>query len=98
MSASAKNTERLSIRLSSESKQAIAQAATVSGQSISDFTVSTVLREAREVLDENHRTRLSGRDWKRFIAALEKNETEPNAALKAAAKQYEKRIVNTTRR
>ena len=98
MAATSGNTERLSIRLSSESKHAIAQAATITGQSISDFTVSIVLREAREVLHENHRTRLSDRDWKLFIEALEETDAEPNAALKAAAEQHEKRIVKTPRR
>ena len=83
---------RINVRLSSDLKQTIEEAATVLGQTVSDFTISTIIREARQVIQEAQCTRLSNRDRDAFLAALTAKSTQPNAALKRAARRYKKRM------
>ena len=83
---------RINVRLDSELKQIIEEAAAALGQTVTEFTVSTVVREARQVIQETQFTRLSNRDRDRFLAALDATDSKPNEALKAAARRYKKRI------
>lgn len=82
---------RINVRLPSELKQTIEEAAAALGQSVSEFAISTVVREARQILQEAQVTRLSNRDRDRFLSALDSADARPNAALKAAAKRYRQR-------
>ena len=91
MATVARNDARINIRLSSELKQTIEEAASALGQTVSEFAVSTVVREARQVLQNVQITRLSNRDRDRFLEALDAVDANPNAALKAAARRYGKR-------
>jgi len=84
------NDARINVRLSSDLKQTIERAAAVLGQTVSDFTISTVVREARHVIQETQLTRLSDRDRDTFLAALDDADGKPNAALRAAARRYKK--------
>jgi uncharacterized protein (DUF1778 family) len=86
-----KSDARINVRLPSQLKQTIEEAAAAMGQTVSEFTVSTVVRQARQVLQEAQATRLSNRDRDRFLAALDAVDSRPNAALKAAARRYGKR-------
>ncbi len=86
-----KSDARINVRLSSDLKHTIEEAAAALGQTVSEFTVSTVLREARNVLQNAQVTRLSNRDRDTFLAALQESNA-PNDALKAAARSYKKRI------
>lgn len=79
---------RINVRLPSALKQTIAEAAAALGQSVSEFTVATVVQEARQVLQTAQVTMLSKRDRDRFLAALDDADASPNAALKAAARRY----------
>lgn len=85
----AKADDRINVRLTHELKQTIEAAAATLGQSVSDFVVSTLVREARQVLQEAEVTRLSNRDRDRFLAALKA--ARPNASLKTAASRYRQR-------
>jgi uncharacterized protein (DUF1778 family) len=80
---------RINVRLPSELKQTIEEAAAALGQTVSQFTVSTVVREARHVLQQAQTTRLSNRD--RFLAALNAVDSKPNTALNVAARRYRAR-------
>jgi uncharacterized protein (DUF1778 family) len=82
----------INIRLSSELKRTIKEAAAALGQSVNGLTVSTVVREAREVLEEVRSTRLSNRDRDAFLAALDDIDAEPNTALQDAALRYRSRL------
>ena len=82
---------RINVRLPSELKQTIEEAAAALGQTVSEFTVSTIVQEARQVLQAAQVTILSQRDRDRFLAALNDTEAKPNAALKSAARRYGKR-------
>jgi uncharacterized protein (DUF1778 family) len=82
---------RINVRLPSELKQTIEEAAAALGQTVSEFTISTVVQEARQVLQAAQVTRLSQRDRDRFLEALDDVDATPNAALRAAARRYGKR-------
>jgi uncharacterized protein (DUF1778 family) len=81
---------RLNFRLQRDQKSLIEKAAAVSGQSVSDFAVSSMLRAAQETIQSAATTRLSLRDGEVFLRMLE-SDAEPNAALKRAAGRYRKR-------
>ena len=85
-------TARINVRISSELKETIEDAAAALGQSVNEFTISTVVREARLVLQESQVTRLSNRDRDLFLKMLDDVDRKPNAALQAAAKRYRKQL------
>ncbi len=91
MTATAKSESRINVRLSRELKQTIEEAAAALGQTISEFTISTVIREARQVLQDSQITRLTNRDRDAFLAALESIDAKPNDAMKSAARRYKRR-------
>ena len=86
-----KSDARLAVRLNRESKQVIEKAASACGQSVTDFTISTLLRSANDVLEQQQNIHLSSRDRDRFLAALDSS-TQPNEALRRAAEQYKQRF------
>ena len=83
---------RLNFRLPSDLKEVIEEAAASLGQSVSDFAVSTLVHQARSVIEQRNVTALSDRDRDRFIALLEDAEARPNAALVKAAKRYKRSL------
>lgn len=85
------NKTRMDFRVSVESKAIIEQAASLSGQTVSDFAVSTLIKSAQEVISQHRQTKLSERDFKIFLEMLE-SDGEPNEALKKAAENYKKRM------
>ena len=82
------NDARLNFRLPTELKQTIEEAAARTGQSVSDFAVSTLVRTARDVIEQESCTRLSNRDRDVFVSLLDDTETHPNEALTAAARKH----------
>ncbi len=87
-----KNDAQLSFRLSQELKVTIERAAAQLGQSVSDFAVSTLVREARTVIREHDVTELSERDRDIFVAILDDADATPNEALRATAERYKKEM------
>jgi len=81
---------RLDVRLSAEQKQLIEQAASHQGLTLTGFAVSTLLKAARDAMEQATVTTLSSRDSSIFLDMLEA-EGKPNAALKAVARRYKKR-------
>jgi uncharacterized protein (DUF1778 family) len=84
----APNDARLNFRLPAELKQTIEEAAACTGQSVSDFAVSTLVRTARDVIEQEKVTRLSNRDRDVFVSLLDDENARPNEALRAAARKY----------
>jgi uncharacterized protein (DUF1778 family) len=82
---------RLNFRLPAELKQTIEEAAARTGQTVSDFAVSTLVRTAREVIEQERITRLSNRDRDVFLSLLDDKEARPNRALTAAARKHKNR-------
>ena len=85
---------RLNFRLEPALKQVIEQAAAVTGQTVSDFAVSTLVQAARQVVQQRDVTELTSRDRDRFLALVDDVDRKPNKALKAAAARYRKRRGN----
>lgn len=82
-----KNDDRLDFRLNSEAKRTIEQAAAVSGQTIKQFAVSTLVQAAEEVLERHRTIQLSNRDRDLFLALLDSDQ-RPNNALREAAERF----------
>ena len=82
---------RLDVRLSEEKKRRIEQAASYLGQTVSAFTVATLVREAEEVVERFGMMRLTDRDRDAFLSALD-NPPRPNARLRKAAKRHAKTV------
>jgi uncharacterized protein (DUF1778 family) len=61
---------RINVRLPSKLKRIIEDAAATLGQTVTEFAISTVVREARQVLQDAQVTRLSNRDRNQFLKAL----------------------------
>jgi uncharacterized protein (DUF1778 family) len=74
----------LSVRLPSELKNVIEQAAASLGLSVNDFAVAALVQAARSALHQQRVTELSERDRDVFVALL---------ALIDAARKYEKLLV-----
>jgi uncharacterized protein (DUF1778 family) len=84
-----KNDDRLDFRLNSEAKRTIEQAAAVSGQTMKQFAVSTLVQSAEEVLERHRTIHLSNRDRDLFLALLDSDE-RPNDALREAAERFKR--------
>lgn len=82
--------DRLEVRLSTEAKRKLKQAAIISGKNLSEFTVSILLDRAEEIIQSEHRITLSNRDRDKFLEALE-SDSPPNATLMRAARRYRDR-------
>ena len=89
--ATATQGKRLDVRLNSKHKQMIEQAADLLGQTLSSFTVSTLVREAEQVIERFGVLRLSTRDRDTFLAALD-NPPKPNARLRKAARDHAREV------
>ena len=90
MSDMQKSGARLDFRLSPSAKEMIEQAAVVSGQTISDFAVTTLVKSAQEVLKRHQQRQLSDRDRDLFLQIVDQA-PRPSAALRRAAAGYKKR-------
>jgi uncharacterized protein (DUF1778 family) len=85
-----KSDARLNVRLPAELKTMIETAAAQLGQSVSDYAVSTLVQNARNVLHQHTVTVLSNHDRDIFVALLDNMDAKPNKALLEAAKRYRK--------
>lgn len=79
---------RIDFRLPSDLKEVIEQAATLRGQSLSDFAVSTLVSSAHEVIQQSRVTELSNCDRDIFISVIDDADAHPNEALIDAAREY----------
>ena len=82
---------RLEIRSTPTQKSVIERAASLLGESVSSFVLSTALRDAVRIIHDHQVTELSVRDWASFEAILEED-LEPSTHLKEASRQYKTRV------
>ncbi len=80
---------RIDCRLEIEDKQLIEHAASLLGQSVTDFMILNAKRLAKRIIQNETTTRLSERDYQRFIEIMD-SDAEPNTALKRAWSKYSK--------
>lgn len=83
--------ERINFRLEAQHKHLIEEAARITGQSVTSFALSTLMRSAQEIVERFGRTTLSDRDRDLFLALLDADD-EPEPALLAAVADYKGRI------
>ena len=83
---------RLNVRLPGKLKKMIEAAAVHTGQTVSEFAVSTLVEQAQRVIQQSTVMELSNRDRDVFLKALDDLNAKPNLALRKAAKNY-KRLV-----
>jgi uncharacterized protein (DUF1778 family) len=84
-------TARLDLRLDSERKRLIEEAAGLLGQSVSAFTVSSAVRQASQVIERFGALSLSDRDRDAFVKALD-SPPKPKARLRKAFKAHDKQV------
>jgi len=68
---SALKSERLELRLTAKQKRMIEQAATLSGRSVTDFSVPVLVDQAAEVIREDRELHMSEEAWGRFNEILD---------------------------
>lgn len=78
---------RFDFRLDLAHKEQIERAAAISGVTVSSFATAALLRAADEAIERASTRTLSARDSQAFMAMLA-DDSEPNVALKKAAKRY----------
>lgn len=83
--------DRLEVRMDRNHKSLVEQAAEFLGQTLSAFTVSTLVEKAREVVQQHQGIQLTDRDRDRFLTMLD-HPPRPNAALKKAAKRHSESV------
>ena len=71
----------LHLRLPEAMKRRIEDAATIRGQTVTDFVKAAVLDRAEEVLAQEQRLQLSEEGMRAFLAVLD-NPPEPNGKLR----------------
>ncbi len=81
----------LTLPLPGKNKDLIEEAASLTGQSLTDFAITTLLKEAAAVVKTHRQIRLSNRDRDLFLALLETDD-EPSETLKRAAEKYKQQM------
>ena len=80
---------RLNFRLAPEIKARVARAATIVGQDLTEFAVSTLSQKADEVLERHDNVLLGSKDYQFFLDALGAADAgEPSEKSSSAADEY----------
>jgi len=82
-----RKTDRLEARIQSRQKAMLQRAASIRGQSLTDFVVASATDAARRVIRESEILELSERDQRGFAEAL-LNPPDASDRLKRAAREY----------
>ncbi len=83
MPRTARRQERISLRVSPQSKQKLERAAAYADKTLTDFVIDVALQNADAVMREHEAIALTGDEWERFRRLL-LNPTTPNKRLKRA--------------
>jgi uncharacterized protein (DUF1778 family) len=83
--AAVSDNSRVALRVRSSDKAVLLRAAAIEQTDLTNFILRTVLREARQVIEEHEKVNLSPRDSLRVLKLLE-NPPAPNAKLRKAAR------------
>jgi uncharacterized protein (DUF1778 family) len=69
---SALKNERIELRLTEDQKRTIEQAATISGRSVTDFSVPVLVEQASEVIRQDRELHMSAQAWDAFNEILDR--------------------------
>lgn len=83
----AQRQERLSLRLSPESKQTLERAAAYLDKTLTDFVIDVALRQAEQVVHSHDAIVLTSEEWTRFQALL-LDPPPPNERLQQALDEH----------
>jgi len=83
----AQRQERISIRLSPQSKRTLERAAAYSDKTLTDFVVDVAMRKADAVVRDHEVIALNAAEWERFQDLL-LNPPEPNETLRQALDEH----------
>jgi len=89
-----RNSERMNFRTKPRIKQTIQRAAALAGVDDSVFTMNAAYQFAMETIAAHERTVLQPEDHAAFFEALD-NPPAPTGALRAAARQYRRRVASS---
>ena len=78
---------RLSSRVDARIKQRAEEAASLLGQSITDFTEAALAEKAQVILERHERITMSERDFARFVEMIE-NPPPPTQKLREALAEF----------
>ena len=81
--------DRVNLRVDSDSKDTLERAATYAGTTLSDFVLSNALSAAHDVIQSHEVVALSKNDWDAFFDALVAP-PKPNERLKRALRRHDK--------
>jgi len=90
--ASVPSNERISFRTNIEVKSMIERAASLLGQSVTDFAIAALVNNSKQVIKEHESIRLMGRDREAFFLALQ-DDSGPNEFMKRAKQAHKTLIV-----
>ena len=82
--------QRVALRVRAADKAVIMRAVALANTDMTTFILRTALREARTVIAEHERVKLTKRDSRRVLELLE-NPPAPNAKLRKAARALPER-------
>ncbi|MCL2021654.1 MAG: DUF1778 domain-containing protein [Betaproteobacteria bacterium] len=78
---------RITARVPLAVHETLEMAASLTGATLNQFIVQAALREAEHIIEQERVIRLTARDARAFLAALDRP-LPPNAELKAALEDY----------
>ena len=84
------DSNRIALRLRPDDKATIMRAAALAETDMTSFILRTALREARSVIEEHERVKLTDRDTRLVLELLE-NPRAPNAKLRKSARALTRR-------
>lgn len=87
----ARRQERISLRLSPQSKQRLERAAAYADKTLTDFVIDVALQKADSVVREHEVIALSAGEWERFQKLL-LNPPAPNKRLKKAFAEHARTV------
>ncbi len=76
--------EWICVRIAAEHKRLIERAASITGQSLSDFVKSELLLRAWTLIQEEAAIRLTAKGWEQLADFIESEDDAPNQALRRA--------------
>lgn len=89
MPRTAQRQDRISIRLSPQSKRKLERAAAYADKTLTDFVVDVALQKADAIVRENEVIALNAEEWERFQELL-LNPPAPNERLQRALDEHDR--------
>ena len=81
---------RLDLRMTSENRELICEAAELNGASLTEYVMTATIRAARADLLQARMLRLDPKAWEDFLVALDEPDTEAMARLRTRATRWDR--------